>query len=95
MRDENTDISNNTDTKKGYLKVTESSENKRIYKVSEIDTMDSETKSIFVNGSKNDSFELNMQNNNIDIVINSSIKDEKYFYDNKEKINDFGILKLN
>ncbi|WP_394857323.1 vWA domain-containing protein, partial [Clostridium perfringens] len=90
MRDENTDISNNTDTKKGYLKVTESSENKRIYKVSEIDTMDSETKSIFVNGSKNDSFELNMQNNNIDIVINSSIKDEKYFYDNKEKINDFG-----
>ncbi|MCX0407803.1 vWA domain-containing protein, partial [Clostridium perfringens] len=73
MRDENTDISNNTDTKKGYLKVTESSENKRIYKVSEIDTMDSETKSIFVNGSKNDSFELNMQNNNIDIVINSSI----------------------
>ncbi len=34
MRDENTDISNNTDTKKGYLKVTESSENKRIYKVS-------------------------------------------------------------
>ncbi|EOU2106469.1 VWA domain-containing protein, partial [Clostridium perfringens] len=79
MRDENTDISNNTDTKKGYLKVTESSENKRIYKVSEIDTMDSETKSIFVNGSKNDSFELNMQNNNIDIVINSSIKDEKYF----------------
>ncbi|MGU8997814.1 vWA domain-containing protein [Clostridium perfringens] len=95
MRDENTDISNNTDTKKGYLKVTESLENKRIYKVSEIDTMDSETKSIFVNGSKNDSFELNMQNNNIDIVINSSIKDEKYFYDNKEKINDFGILKLN
>ncbi|EOU1724880.1 VWA domain-containing protein [Clostridium perfringens] len=95
MRDENTDISNNTDTKKGYLKVTENSENKRIYKVSEIDTMDSETKSIFVNGSKNDSFELNMQNNNIDIVINSSIKDEKYFYDNKEKINDFGILKLN
>ena len=95
MRDENTDISNNTDTKKGYLKVTESSENKRIYKVSEIDTMDSETKSIFVNGSKNDSFELNMKNNNIDIVINSSIKDEKYFYDNKEKINDFGILKLN
>ncbi|HII4525325.1 TPA: vWA domain-containing protein [Clostridium perfringens] len=95
MRDENTDISNNTDTKKGYLKVTESSENKRIYKVSEIDTMDSETKSIFVNGSKNDSFKLNMQNNNIDIVINSSIKDEKYFYDNKEKINDFGILKLN
>lgn len=95
MRDENTDISNNTDTKKGYLKVTESSENKRIYKVSEIDTMDSETKSIFVNGSKNDSFELNMQNNNIDIVINSSINDEKYFYDNKEKINDFGILKLN
>ncbi|HII4433101.1 TPA: vWA domain-containing protein [Clostridium perfringens] len=95
MRDENTDISNNNDTKKGYLKVTESSENKRIYKVSEIDTMDSETKSIFVNGSKNDSFELNMQNNNIDIVINSSIKDEKYFYDNKEKINDFGILKLN
>ncbi|EOU2128418.1 VWA domain-containing protein, partial [Clostridium perfringens] len=59
MRDENTDISNNTDTKKGYLKVTESSENKRIYKVSEIDTMDSETKSIFVNGSKKDSFELN------------------------------------
>lgn len=95
MRDENTDISNNTDNKKGYLKVTESSENKRIYKVSEIDTMDSQTKSIFVNGSKNDSFELNMQNNNIDIVINSSIKDEKYFYDNKEKINDFGILKLN
>ncbi|MDU4761649.1 MAG: vWA domain-containing protein [Clostridium perfringens] len=95
MRDENTDISNNTDTKKGYLKVTENSENKRIYKVSGIDTMDSETKSIFVNGSKNDSFELNMQNNNIDIVINSSIKDEKYFYDNKEKINDFGILKLN
>ncbi|EIA18248.1 vWA domain-containing protein [Clostridium perfringens] len=95
MRDENTDISNNTDTKKGYLKVTESSENKRIYKVSEIDTMDSETKSIFVNGSKKDRFELNMQNNNIDIVINSSIKDEKYFYDNKEKINDFGILKLN
>ncbi|HGH1668057.1 vWA domain-containing protein [Clostridium perfringens] len=95
MRDENTDTSNNTDTKKGYLKVTESSENKRIYKVSEIDTMDSETKSIFVNGSKKDSFELNMQNNNIDIVINSSIKDEKYFYDNKEKINDFGILKLN
>ncbi|EGT0000570.1 VWA domain-containing protein [Clostridium perfringens] len=95
MRDENTDISNNTDTKKGYLKVTESSENKRIYKVSEIDTMDSETKSIFVNGSKKDSFELNMQNNNIDIVINSSIKNEKYFYDNKEKINDFGILKLN
>ncbi|MFH5936772.1 vWA domain-containing protein [Clostridium perfringens] len=95
MRDENTDISNNTDTKKGYLKVTESSENKRIYKVSEIDTMDSETKSIFVNGSKKDSFELNMQNNNIDIVINSSIKYEKYFYDNKEKINDFGILKLN
>ncbi|EPB8198941.1 vWA domain-containing protein [Clostridium perfringens] len=95
MRDENTDISNNTDTKKGYLKVTERSENKRIYKVSEIDTMDSETKSIFVNGSKKDRFELNMQNNNIDIVINSSIKDEKYFYDNKEKINDFGILKLN
>lgn len=95
MRDENTDISNNTDTKKGYLKVTESSENKRIYKVSEIDTMNSETKSIFVNGSKKDSFELNMQNNNIDIVINSSIKYEKYFYDNKEKINDFGILKLN
>ncbi|HHD2804935.1 TPA: vWA domain-containing protein, partial [Clostridium perfringens] len=63
MRDENTDTSNNTDTKKGYLKVTESSENKRIYKVSEIDTMDSETKSIFVNGSKKDSFELNMQNN--------------------------------
>ncbi|MGU8387996.1 vWA domain-containing protein, partial [Clostridium perfringens] len=87
MRDENTDISNNTDTEKGYLKVTESSENKRIYKVSEIDTMDSETKSIFVNGSKKDSFELNMKNNNIDIVINSSIKDEKYFYDNKEKIN--------
>ncbi|MDU8990695.1 MAG: hypothetical protein E7H54_16170 [Clostridium perfringens] len=57
--------------------------------------MDSETKSIFVNGSKKDSFELNMKNNNIDIVINSSIKDEKYFYDNKEKINDFGILKLN
>ncbi|ELC8450338.1 VWA domain-containing protein [Clostridium perfringens] len=95
MRDENTDISNNNDTKKGYLKVTESSENRRIYKVSEIDTMDSETKSIFVNGSKKDSFELNMKNNNIDIVINSSIKDEKYFYDNKEKINDFGILKLN
>ncbi|NGY69178.1 vWA domain-containing protein, partial [Clostridium perfringens] len=76
MRDENTDISNNNDTKKGYLKVTESSENKRIYRVSEIDTMDSETKSIFVNGSKKDSFELNMKNNNIDIVINSSIKDE-------------------
>ncbi|ELC8373081.1 VWA domain-containing protein [Clostridium perfringens] len=95
MRDENTDISNNTDTEKGYLKVTESSENKRIYKVSEIDTMDSEIKSIFVNDSKKDSFELNMKNNNIDIVINSSIKDEKYFYDNKEKINDFGILKLN
>lgn len=95
MRDENTDISNNNDTKKGYLKVTESSENKRIYRVSEIDTMDSETKSIFVNGSKNDSFELNMQNNNIDIVINSSINDEKYFYDNKEKVNDLGIFKLN
>ncbi|WP_415313820.1 vWA domain-containing protein [Clostridium perfringens] len=95
MRDENTDISNNNDTKKGYLKVTESSENKRIYRISEIDTMDSETKSIFVNGSKNDSFELNMQNNNIDIVINSSIKDEKYFYDNKEKVNDLGIFKLN
>ncbi|EGT0690077.1 VWA domain-containing protein, partial [Clostridium perfringens] len=70
MRDENTDISNNTDTEKGYLKVTESSENKRIYKVSEIDTMDSEIKSIFVNDSKKDSFELNMKNNNIDIVIN-------------------------
>ncbi|HHD2821283.1 TPA: vWA domain-containing protein, partial [Clostridium perfringens] len=63
MRDENTDISNNTDTEKGYLKVTESSENKRIYKVSEIDTMDSEIKSIFVNDSKKDSFELNMKNN--------------------------------
>lgn len=92
MRDENTDISNNKDNKLGYLKVTEG---KKLYKVNDISTMDSEIKSIFVNGSEKDSFELNMKNNNIDIVINSSIKDEKYFYDNKEKVNDLGIFKLN
>ncbi|MCX0365166.1 VWA domain-containing protein, partial [Clostridium perfringens] len=71
MRDENTDISNNNDNKKGYLKVTENLENKRIYKVSELNTMDSETKSILINGSLGNTFELNMKNNNIDIVINS------------------------
>ncbi|MCX0383317.1 vWA domain-containing protein, partial [Clostridium perfringens] len=81
MRDENTDISNNNDNKKGYLKVTEDLENKRIYKVSELNTMDSETKSILINGSLGNIFELNMKNNNIDIVINSVIKKEEYFHD--------------
>ncbi len=94
MRDENTDISNNNDNKKGYLKVTENLENKRIYKVSELNTMDSETKSILINGSLGNTFELNMKNNNIDIVINSIIKKEKYFHDSDEKTNDFGTIKL-
>lgn len=95
MRDENTDISNNNDNKKGYLKVTEYLENKRIYKVSELNTMDSETKSILINGSLGNIFELNMKNNNIDIVINSVIKKEEYFHDSDEKTNDFGTVKLN
>lgn len=95
MRDENTDISNNNDNKKGYLKVTEDLENKRIYKVSELNTMDSETKSILINGSLGNTFELNMKNNNIDIVINSVIKKEEYFHDSDEKTNDFGTVKLN
>ncbi|AMN31899.1 vWA domain-containing protein [Clostridium perfringens] len=95
MRDENTDISNNNDNKKGYLKVTEDLENKRIYKVSELNTMDSETKSILINGSLGNIFELNMKNNNIDIVINSVIKKEEYFHDSDEKTNDFGTVKLN
>ncbi|EOU1113486.1 VWA domain-containing protein [Clostridium perfringens] len=94
MRDENTDISNNNDNKKGYLKVTEDLENKRVYTVSEINTMDSETKSILINGSPGNTFELNMKNNNIDIVINSIIKKEKYFHDSDEKTNDFGAIKL-
>lgn len=94
MRDENTDISNNNDNKKGYLKVTEDLENKRVYTVSEINTMDSETKSILINGSPGNIFELNMKNNNIDIVINSIIKKEKYFHDSDEKTNDFGTIKL-
>lgn len=94
MRNENTDISNNNDNKKGYLKVTEDLENKRVYTVSEINTMDSETKSILINGSPGNTFELNMKNNNIDIVINSIIKKEKYFHDNDEKTNDFGTIKL-
>lgn len=94
MRDENTDISNNNDNKKGYLKVTEDLENKRVYTVSEINTMDSETKSILINGSPGNTFELNMKNNNIDIVINSIIKKEKYFHDSDEKTNDFGTIKL-
>lgn len=94
MRDENTDISNNNDNKKGYLKVTEDLENKRIYKVSELNTMDSETKSILINGSLGNTFELNMKNNNIDIVINSVIKKEEYFHDSDEKTNDFGTVKL-
>ncbi|WP_415331269.1 vWA domain-containing protein [Clostridium perfringens] len=94
MRDENTDISNNNDNKKGYLKVTENLENKRVYTVSEINTMDSETKSILINGSSGNTFELNMKNNNIDIVINSIIKKEKYFHDSDEKTNDFGTIKL-
>ena len=90
MRDENTDISNNNDNKKGYLKVTEDLENKRVYTVSEINTMDSETKSILINGSPGNTFELNMK----DIVINSIIKKEKYFHDSDEKTNDFGTIKL-
>lgn len=94
MRDENTDISNNNDNKKGYLKVTENLENKRVYTVSEINTMDSETKSILINGSSGNTFELNMKNNNIDIVINSIIKKEKYFHDSDKKTNDFGTIKL-
>lgn len=94
MRDENTDISNNNDNKKGYLKVTEDFENKRVYKVSELNTMDSESKSILINGSLGNTFELNMKNNNIDIVINSVIKKEKYFHDSDEKTNDFGTVKL-
>ncbi|WP_415342083.1 vWA domain-containing protein [Clostridium perfringens] len=94
MRDENTDISNNNDNKKGYLKVTKNLENKRIYKVSELNTMDSETKSILINGSLGNTFELNMKNNNIDIVINSVIKKEEYFHDSDEKTNDFGTVKL-
>lgn len=94
MRDENTDISNNNDNKKGYLKVTENLENKRIYKISELNTMDSETKSILINGSLGNTFELNMKNNNIDIVINSVIKKEEYFHDSDEKTNDFGTVKL-
>lgn len=94
MRDENTDISNNNDNKKGYLNVTENLENKRIYKVSELNTMDSETKSILINGSLGNTFELNMKNNNIDIVINSVIKKEEYFHDSDEKTNDFGTVKL-
>ena len=94
MRDENTDISNNNDNKKGYLKVTEDLENKRVYTVSEINTMDSETKSILINSSTGNTFELNMKNNNIDIVINSIIKKEKYFHDSDEKTNDFGTIKL-
>ncbi|MDK0736144.1 VWA domain-containing protein [Clostridium perfringens] len=94
MRDENTDISNNNDNKKGYLKVTENLENKRIYKVSELNTMDSETKSILINGSLGNTFELNMKNNNIYIVINSVIKKEEYFHDSDEKTNDFGTVKL-
>ncbi|EOU1903728.1 vWA domain-containing protein [Clostridium perfringens] len=94
MRDENTDIYNNNDNKKGYLKVTEDLENKRVYTVSEINTMDSETKSILINGSPGNTFELNMKNNNIDIVINSIIKKEKYFHDSDEKTNDFGAIKL-
>ncbi|ELU5587633.1 VWA domain-containing protein [Clostridium perfringens] len=94
MRDENTDISNNNDNKKGYLKVTEDLENKRVYTVSEINTMDSKTKSILINGSPGNNFELNMKNNNIDIVINSIIKKEKYFHDSDEKTNDFGTIKL-
>ncbi|ELC8456907.1 VWA domain-containing protein [Clostridium perfringens] len=94
MRDENTDISNNNDNKKGYLKVMENLENKRIYKVSELNTMDSETKSILINGSLGNTFELNMKNNNIDIVINSVIKKEEYFHDSDEKTNDFGTVKL-
>lgn len=94
MRDENTDISNNNDNKKGYLKVTEDLENKRIYKVSELNTMDSEIKSILINGSPGNTFELNMKNNNIDIVINSVIKKEKYFHHSDEKTNDFGTVKL-
>lgn len=94
MRNENTDISNNNANKKGYLKVTEDLENKRVYTVSEINTMDSETKSILINGSPGNTFELNMKNNNIDIVINSIIKKEKYFHDSDEKTNDFGTIKL-
>ena len=94
MRDENTDISNNNDNKKGYLKVTEDLENKRIYNVSELNTMDSEIKSILINGSPGNTFELNMKNNNIDIVINSVIKKEKYFHHSDEKTNDFGTVKL-
>lgn len=94
MRDENTDISNNNDNKKGYLKVTEDLENKRIYKVSELNTMDSEIKSILINGSPGNTFELNIKNNNIDIVINSVIKKEKYFHHSDEKTNDFGTVKL-
>lgn len=94
MRNENTDISNNNDNKKGYLKVTEDLENKKVYTVSEINTMDSETKSILINGYPGNTFELNMKNNNIDIVINSIIKKEKYFHDSDEKTNDFGTIKL-
>lgn len=94
MRDENTDISNNNENKKGYLKVTEDLENKRIYKVSELNTMDSETKSILINGFPGNTFELNMKNNNIDIVINSIIKKEKYFHHSDENTNDFGTVKL-
>ena len=57
--------------------------------------MDSETKSILINGSLGNIFELNMKNNNIDIVINSVIKKEEYFHDSDEKTNDFGTVKLN
>ena len=56
--------------------------------------MDSEIKSILINGSPGNTFELNMKNNNIDIVINSVIKKEKYFHHSDEKTNDFGTVKL-
>lgn len=95
MRDENTDISNNKDNKKGYLKVTEDLANKNSYKVSEIDTMDSEKKNISINGALTDTFKLNKENNNIDIIITSIVQNKNYFYDNDDKNNDFGILKLN
>lgn len=90
LKRENTDMSLNKDTSKGYINV-------GTYNVSELVPMNYELKGIYVLNSKTgvyekkDQFTIDKNNNNIKILVKNKYVNDKYFYDKAEKPNELQL----
>lgn len=92
LKRENTDISLNTDTSKGFINV-------GTYNVSELVPMNYELQGIYVLNSstgryeKTNQFTIDKNNNNIKILVKNKYVNDKYFYDKAEKPNELQLTK--